>query len=240
MKKLILALVLCMLPIISSAQTVTVVYSQRAPFIMKTETGIEGSVGKISVDVLKDAGFTVELKELPLARQINAVEENNGLVCGLNYFERAERKAIGNFSKYILLDQPIGVLLRASDAAVLKHTTFKSLTTDKTLSFGRKVDTSYGVYLDGLIKDNQTTVTESTEENPARVRQLILGRFNYMFIQSTEAEYIVQTNNLDKNELKHILMTDSPKPNTRHLFCSFKFTPEYMDRLNASIEKLVK
>ncbi len=240
LKKIMTVLCLAFITSISYAQDVTVVYSTRAPLITKTETEIAGTVGKISSDVLKDAGFNPIFVELPLARQLDAIEQDTKPVCGINYFKRPEREKIGNFTNAVLYDQPIGVLTTATNLKTLSYETFKELTTDSSLKFARKIETSYGAYLDKLIKDNNVKVVESVEENSSRVRQIGLNRADYMFIQYGEFSYIVEQEKLQPTDFVHIQMKDSPPINTRHFLCSRKVTPDMIARMNTSIAKLVR
>jgi polar amino acid transport system substrate-binding protein len=218
------------------AQEIKVVYSQRAPLIMKTETGITGSVGQASSDAFIKAGFKPVFVELPLARQLIALEENAEPVCALNYFKRAEREKIGKFSEPVLTDNPIGVLLSKTNEKVKAHKTFADLTKDENLRFARKVELSYGNYLDNLLKTNNTKIVESTEENTARVKQILLGRADYMFIQESEFKYIVETEKLNLSDFSHIQMTDAPEPNKRYIICSFKVDEIMMEKLNKAIK----
>jgi hypothetical protein len=111
-----------------------------------------------------------------------------------------------------MTDNPIGVLIAKNNVKVKSYKTFKELTSDNNLKFARKVELSYGSYLDNLLKDNNTKIVESTEENTARVKQILLGRADYMFIQNVEFKYIVENEKLNIEDFEHFQMEDA-RPN---------------------------
>lgn len=219
----------------ASDPDVAVYYAVRPPLIMKEGETLIGSVGLPSARAFADAGISVRFSELPLARQLAALEENTKPVCALNYFRRAEREKIGVFSEAVSYDSPLGVLVLAGNADIQRHQSFSTLIADTNFRLARKIETSYGAYLDGLVASLKPRLTESPEENNIRLAQIEAGRADYMFIQKPEAEYIISTGKFDPSTFKHLTMTDAPPINTRHILCSKSFGTEKLTALNKAI-----
>jgi polar amino acid transport system substrate-binding protein len=224
-------------PLKSAAQNtpITVYYTIRAPLIIKMNDDIGGIVGSPSVEAFRRANLPANFVELSLARQLIALEENTKPVCALNYFKRAEREKIGNFTAPVAYDSPLGVLTLATNQAVREHPKFESLVAAPELRFARKVETSFGPYLDALVSTHKPRLIESLEENNARVAQLQAGRADYMFIQKPEAEYLIENSGFDQNNFVHIQMLDAPPINTRHIICSKNISSDQILALNAAI-----
>ena len=154
--------------------------------------------------------------------------EATGLHCGVGWFRNAGREALGRFSAPLYRDSPLAALVRAG-AWREPSATAATLLSAPSLRLLVKDGYSYGPRLDALIAAAAHPPLRTSVEPVQMARMLASDRADWMLVAPEEAEMLTAPG------LRLLPLTDEPRGQTRHLYCSRAVPAEWMARIDRAL-----
>lgn len=220
------------------AADLTVHYHHRPPYYITTAGGLDGLVGERVNAIFAEAGVTYTVRETPPRRQMQILRDNSGSDCMVGWFLIPEREKIATYSRPIYEDRPQLVLARQDNAAFKTRVDIAELLAEPSLHLLVRDSYSYGSVLDALI--NKRTApslsTGTTEGNMAKM--IHARRADYMFLGAEEAEHIIASSELPRNDFRLVFPDGMPPTNKRYLLFSKSVDQELIRRINNAIDRL--
>ncbi len=218
----------------ASAESVTVLYNQRPPYLIESGGGVSGLTGAPVAAAFKKAGVPFTWEAAPSNRQISMIKESAAPVCAAGWFKNPEREAFGRFTAAIYQDKPSVILTRGGGPAAA-HRTVESLLADAKITVLVKSGYSYGDFIDGKLPTAAAQKTSTTQENIGMAAMIAAGRADLMFLAAEEGGELLKTPELADKGLVLAELTDMPPGSQRYLLCNRNVAPETIEALNRAI-----
>lgn len=223
------------LPLSGSAQSVTLHYFPRPPYMYQDGGQLAGLTGSVAAAAFHAAGVNVTVQDTPASRFLVIVKRNEGLDCGIGWFKNPEREEFGKFTKAIYQDEAMAALTVPDNTKITANDSVESVLANKDLKLLVKQSFSYGKTLDTLIEKLQPNRQIATVENVQMVKMLHARRANYMFISPEESVATIAAAGFQPGEFKLLRLANMPKGESRYILCSKNMPDELIARLNAAI-----
>ncbi|HLA35685.1 MAG TPA: transporter substrate-binding domain-containing protein [Rhodocyclaceae bacterium] len=221
---------------VATAQSITVYYNPRPPYLVMQEGFLTGLTGSPAVAAFKAAGQTIAIKEMPATRQLEMIKANAGQECGVGWFKNPEREGFAKFSKPIYQDEPQVALTAASNKKLKNGDPIETVLQNKDLTLLVKQSYSYGKALDVLIEKHQPRRNSVTVENIQMFKMIQSERADYMFTAPEEAAVTIAAAGFQSGDFNLIKPGNMPKGELRHIMCSKSVPDDVMAKLNAAIK----
>lgn len=198
-----------------------------------------GIIFNESKKVFDRSGLAVKYSAVPFLRHLKAIQDNERPACSVGFVLVPSRNDFALQSDPVMFDGQIGVLMRASNPAVAKYqsSTFEALFSDPDLVLAKKIDASLGPVLDEKVARLKTRLMLSALEAISRVKQIHISRGDYIVMQKIEADYLIESAGLPKEDFRHFVPTDAPPGNARVLLCTKLFGADRMAAFNRAIAR---
>jgi len=224
---------LCM----ADCSVITVRYHERVPYIKTTPDGVEGLTGTPVSLAFKKAGIPFIWKKTPSKRQIKVLKDNSGCDCLVGWFKNPDREKFAKYTHHIYQDKPQIALARADNGKLQNGISVDSVLSNPGLKLLVKDGYSYGSYLDARISRQKPVIDRSTTENVNMLKKIHFRRGDYFFISPEEADGLIESSGLPKEDFKYIMFSDMPEGEKRYILCSQKVEDEVIEKLNTAISK---
>lgn len=208
-------------------------YYERAPYFYTDKQGeAAGELIERLKEKLKASKLKFDFQKIPPKRQLKIIKKNASPVCGIGWFENAERKTFGNFSKAFYQDFP-QVIVAHKSVEFKREESLAHMFAQTDLIFLKKDGFSYGRKNDELEKSSNITPHVVTSSTESMVRMISLRKKYYTLLNRNEVEYLLTQLDVSLNETIHFSsFTESSEGNTRHLFCSKQVPMEFLELIN--------
>lgn len=217
------------------ADTISVLYNVRPPYLVATPQGVIGLTGEPTAKAFAKAGIPIVWKEVPASRQLKMVEDNTDAVCAPGWFKNPDREKFARFSTPIYQDKPTAIVGRAGDAKLAHVAGVDALLGDKGLTLLVKQSYSYGTFLDGKIAALAPNRTTTPAENVQMGKMIAARRADYMFAAAEEADDMLKTPDLSKAGLAIYTVPGMPVGGKRYILCSMKVPASVMSALDKAL-----
>lgn len=237
MKTVLAALSLLMLSATPGlcADTVSVLYNERPPYLVTTPQGVTGLTGEPTAKAFAKAGIAIAWKEVPAPRQLKMIQDNTDEVCAPGWFKNPDREKFAHFSTPIYQDKPTAIVGRAGDAKLAHVASVDALLGDKGLTLLVKQSYSYGTFLDGKIASLAPNKTTTPAENVQMAKMIAAHRADYMFAAPEEADDMLKSPDLSKAGLAIYPVAGMPAGGDRYILCSMKVPESVMSALDKAL-----
>jgi polar amino acid transport system substrate-binding protein len=215
-------------------------YNQRVPYASATENGVEGLTAIPAALAFKNSGIPFQWENTPIKRQMKMIEDNEGCDCLLGRFKTAGREKLAKFTHPIYQDKPQIALARADNDKLQNNVSVDSVLSNQQLKLEVKEGYSYGVVLDEKIARYQPNIDKTTNENILSLKKIHSKRMDYFFIAQEEADGLIESSGIPKNDFKYITFSDITEGEKRYIMCSLKVSDEIITKLNRAIENNLK
>lgn len=95
---------------------------------------------------------------------------------------------------------------------------------------------SYGSFLDEKIAEYCPNCLKVTVENLSMLEMIYKKRVDYFFIAPEEADGLISSSGLAKEEFKYIHFSDMPMGEKRYILCSQQVEDEVIEKLKVAID----
>lgn len=230
MRRLLLILSMSAVSAAHAEPPVTLHYQERPPYSASGPDGqVTGLVAEPAARALRAAGIAFAWALTPNQRQLALIQgEATGLHCGVGWFRNAGREALGRFSAPLYRDSPLAALVR-EDAWRESSATATALLAAPQMRLLVKDGYSYGPRLDALIAAAAHLPQRTSVEPAQMARMLLSGRADWMLVAPEEASLLTAP------QLRLVLLTDEPKGQTRHLYCSRAVPAAWIARIDRAL-----
>lgn len=236
MKRLTVLLATLLACAAATAQTVTLHYHPRPPYVSMVDGVLTGLTGAPALAAFQSTGAPFVVLETPASRFLLALEKNAGLDCGIGWFKNPAREAIGKFTKPIYQGRPLGALTLASNDRLRTGEPVESVLADDSLVLLVKQSYSYGAVLDAMLDKFQPRREKTTGESVQMVQMLAAKRADYMFSAPEEAYVSIEAAGLAPAVFKLVALKNMPEGERRHILCSKNVPDDFIAKLNAAIK----
>jgi len=210
-------------------------YNQRVPYVSATKNGIEGLTATPAALAFKSSGIAFRWENTPFKRQMKMIEDNEGCDCSVGRFKTAGREKLARFTHQIYQDKPQIALARADNDKLRNNVSVDSVLSNHQLKLEVKEGYSYGIVLDEKIARYQPNIDRTTSENILSLKKVHLKRIDYFFIAQEEADGLIESSGIPKNDFKYIMFSDITEGEKRYIMCSLKVSEETIEKLNQAI-----
>lgn len=218
------------------AQTVTLHYHPRPPYVVVVNGVLTGLTGAPALAAFQSTGAPFVVLETPASRFMQLLERNAGLDCGVGWFKNPAREAIGKFTKPIYQGRPLGALTLASNNRLRTGEPVESVLTDDSLVLLVKQSYSYGAALDAMLEKFQPQRERTTGESIQMVQMLAAKHADYLFSAPEEANASIEAAGLSPTAFKLVALKNMPDGERRHILCSANVPDDFIAKLNAAIK----
>lgn len=218
------------------AQTVTLHYHPRPPYVVVVGGVLTGLTGAPARVAFQSAGTPFMVLETPASRFLQLLEKNAGLDCGIGWYKNPAREAIGKFTKPLYQGRPLEALVLASNNRLHATDSVEAVLANNSLVLLVKQSYSYGPVLGAMMEKYQTRREKTTAENIQMVQMLAAKRADYMFAAPEEARASIEAAGLSPNEFKLLALKNMPDGERRHIMCSKNVPNDFIAKLNAAIK----
>jgi polar amino acid transport system substrate-binding protein len=235
------SLVWCLLAALSplaGAQVITVSWRDKPPYHY-VDNGVErGFLLERGKQLFKTAGVPAVFVVEPTKRIWASFQNGKKNYCSLGRYRNRERVAFAQYSR-VLMNDPPQVLLVSAVALerVRAHKSLAALLADPQFELGLADGSSYGVQLDGMIKDSANQVVRRTVESSTMIRMIAAGRMSYTIADRYGWEYLRGRDPLLAS-VTVLDMPDMPPGMARYLVCSKDIPAVTMAKLDRAIDQL--
>ncbi|MBW2204389.1 MAG: transporter substrate-binding domain-containing protein [Deltaproteobacteria bacterium] len=223
----------------AECSVITVRYHERVPYIQTTPNGVEGLTGTLVALSFKKAGIPFIWKKTPSKRQIKVLKDNSGCDCLVGWFKNPDREKFAKYTHHIYQDKPQIALARFDNGKLQNGIGVDSVLSNPGLKLLVKDGYSYGSYLDARIAEHKPAIDRSTTENINMLKKIHFKRGDYFFISPEEADGLIESSGLPKEDFKYITFSDMPEGEKRYIMCSQKVEDEVIEKLNAAINAAI-
>lgn len=220
----------------AQAQTITLLYNERPPYLIGADGQVKGITGEATEKAFRKAGIQFLWQETPATRQLDTVKQNESEVCTPGWFKNPDRESFARFTKPIYQDKPNALLGRADDKRLSAYPNVDALLSDQNLRLLVKKSYSYGSVLDKKLSEFQPQKSETGSENVVMAKQIASDRADYMFVSAEEGAYMLGSDELKNEKLSLYPIAGMPEGSNRYILCSMKVPEAIIARLNAAIE----
>ena len=223
------------LPLCGFAQSVTLHYFPRPPYVYQEGGQLVGLTGAVAAAAFRSAGVAMTVQDTPASRFLVIVKRSEGWDCGVGWFKNPEREEFGKFTKAIYQDEAMAALTVPDNTRITSNDSVESVLGNKELKLLVKQSFSYGKTLDALMEKLQPNRQIATVENIQMLRMIQARRADYMFISPEESVATIAAAGLQPGEFKLLRLANMPKGESRYILCSKSVPDELIARLNAAI-----
>lgn len=222
----------------SAESSITVLYSDRPPFMKKQSDGsLAGNTATPAMLAFSKAAIRFELREASPARRLLEVKENNEGICSLGFYKNAERESFARFSDPVSQDSKMIGLTN------IKLQTSKSVSVDELLARSDisvliKKNIFYGPFLESKFAKMKANRIESTAEYAQLLRLVKIERAQLLFLPLEEAQFYLKEGGFLTSDFKLIQFAEMPPGEFRYIMCSLKVDEAIMAKLNKAIGSL--
>ena len=165
------------------------------------------------------------------------VKDNSGCDCLVGWFKNPDREKFAKYTHYIYQDKPQIALARVDNSNLQNGRSVDSVLSNPGLELLVKDGYSYGSYLDARITEHKPAIDRSTTENINMLKKIHFNRGDYFFISPEEADGLIESSGLPREDFKYITFSDMPEGEKRYIVCSQKVEDEVIEKLNTALTK---
>jgi polar amino acid transport system substrate-binding protein len=218
------------LPIILTAQNLTILYEQRKPYVEEDTNSLKGLVATPIIKALEQANINYILKQKPSKRHLFEIKANNHAICAIGWFKNNEREKFAKFTKTVYQDKPMGIIKRKSNHMINGSMDIDTLLQQNIKLLGKK-SYSYGKFIDSKTKQYSIKRLNVSSDNIKMLTLIAKKRADFLFISFEEAYELLKNHPL-KDSLEFIHLQNMPKGNKRYLICSKKVNDTIITMIN--------
>jgi polar amino acid transport system substrate-binding protein len=223
-----------------AAQTITLHYNERPPYLITTADGVAGLTGSPATIAFQRANIPFNWKQTPSKRQMYILQQNLGQDCLVGWFKNPEREKYAQYTQPVYRDVPQIALARSDNIRIDSVNTVDAIFSNADLTMLVKDGYSYGEFLDQKIAEHNPVRVVTTVENSGMLKMVQAGRADYFFIAPEEAEGLIETSEFSKDDFKVVGLQDIPYGENRYILCSLQVDHTIINRLNTAIKHYIR
>ncbi len=212
-----------------------VLYFERPPYYMTTNSGPSGIVMDRVVKVFKMAKINVTYEVSSINRILNSFKRGEKNICSPGWFMSSKRRKFAKFSIAIYQNRPMVLLTRKNYDKLKKYHTLDDIFKDYTLTWGRIRSFSYTPYIDKLARKLKPPVVEIDGTQIDLIRMLYWERFSYMLISPEEINTLIKLSGFKRDEFMVLKLEDIKEGSKRYIM----FSKDVPDNLIKIINKYI-
>lgn len=192
--------------------------------------------------IMAEARVETVFRDLPPKRIFADLEGNAIRMCSFGWYKIPEREKFARFSQPIHQDRPHVILAGARSAdRILTLKSLRALMADTALVLGVVDGVSYGTQIDAMIDAYRGPLERSLVAPLQLVRKLAANRFDFMFIDQEDFDFMLQSNpEIRKEKLARLDFNDMPAGLKRYILCSQQVSDDVMARINQAIARSIR
>ena len=212
-------------------------YNERPPYLETVAPGIAvGLTATPATRAFQNTGIPHLWVKTPSKRQMEILKQNRGKDCLVGWFKKPEREVFAKYTRAIYQDKPTIAIALANNRKTNSLKSIKNFFANQNLKLLVKSGYSYGKFIDSRIDTLNPKRQTVTTENANMLQMIMAARADYMFASEEEADGMIETVGLSKNDFKYIRFTDTPAGNKRYILCSMKVENRIIEKLNTWIK----
>lgn len=220
----------------TAAQPLRLLFQERPPYTsVRADGQVSGLLGTPLQDAMHRAGVVFRWEAMPSQRQLLLVQTGQAPVCGVGWFQNAERDRLGQFSRPVYRDLPMGAVVRA-EVPLTNGASLHDTLAEGRLTLLTKEGFSYGTQIDGWLATLPVRRVSTGNEPAQLVRMLAAGRADWMLVAPEEAQQMLEQ--FVPGSLRVVRFADVGPGLTRHLYCNFHVPTGLMRRINDALPRL--
>lgn len=206
------------LPSVSSAQPLEVLYFEYPPYYHALPDGrAAGLIVDLAGRVFAKAGVEAEFHFVPAKRILLDIQTGQP-VASLGWFKTPEREEFARFSLPIYINRPVGVFfLREKEDLFRPYKTLEALMADGKLLMGRVAGLSDGPQIDAILAKYPDRIVHVTADSVRLTKMLESGRFNFFLLPPEEIDALLHEAQASPENFALKAMSDIPQGNSRHI-----------------------
>ena len=229
-----ICLFLALLSSVYALDTITVVYTENAPYLITNGDQIEGEFYTRAEAAFARAGLRTQWLKMPPLRQFALLKKNTPALCAANWYDTPERRKMAYVSAAITHFPELVLISRVDDRRFADPTPLHALL-DNELRMALGVGFSLGAELDALVRSKHLRVIYRHGEDLEMLKEVISERADYSFLFADQADFLLSKVEHKINALTVHKLIDMPSSGTAHLLCSFAVGRKNMDALDAAL-----
>ncbi|MFC4349234.1 substrate-binding periplasmic protein [Kordiimonas lipolytica] len=214
----------------------TLLYADLAPYVTASSDGAQGYLADHLEAVAKGADVELEWSYMPWYNQMALLKRAPGNVCAAALFATEARREFLVFTEAIGKDYGMVVVVRKSDKRIGGHRSLVSLLDDARLKGIVQVDTSYGPYVDPLLKGRDLMVASTS--TPRTLRNLAAGVGDFLIVTKPTVEHLIVQYNLGDQLAIIADLTDMQDDIFFYIGCTKSTDGEALARLNRELLRM--
>jgi len=218
------------------AESLTVYYETRPPFMFLENNELKGSFGAQATAAFKNAGIAFTLSEAPVARQQLIISSNKEPACAVGFYWTSTRAKSGKYTLAIAHGSPQGIIFRDDNPKLASTNSIASLFSNPDISIVLRNGYSYGETLDNMLQKAKAQILRPPEDSHGRVKLVFRGIVDAALFAPDEAEYQIKQFNAQPNTLKFRQFYDSPEGKLRYIYCSKMVDDQIIAKVNQAIK----
>lgn len=222
----------------NTVPTITLHYNQRIPYEYLDNSRVSGILVEPIVAAFTAAGIPFVWSNTPIKRQFVLLQANRGLDCLVGRYKSPEREAYAQFSAPFYRGKPLVALSLRNQEQIEQERSLKALIQNPSLRLLLKDGYIYGPPVDSWIKARTSPPQRTTGENISMLREVFYGKSDLFLLGQEEAEALLETSGLPKEQLKIHTFADAPAGELRHLMCSKLVPRELLERINGHLPEI--
>ncbi len=224
--------------LVSAQVPITVLYSDRPPFMQKQADGIlAGTTATPAILAFTKAAIPFEIKEASPARRLQDVKENSGRICSIGFYKNTERESFARFSNPVSQDGKM-IALANIKLQLAKSVSVDAILARSDLNILIKKNIFYGPFMESKFATMKAHRIESTAEYAQLIRLIHIERAQLIFLPEEEARFYLKEFGYPTSDFNIIQFPEMPAGEFRYIMCSHQVEESVMDKLNKAIGKL--
>lgn len=182
------------------------------------------------------AGLPLRWEPVPFKRSLQELQRNQSPLCVLGLFNTPERRRFARFSLPIYQEEQQVFITASRAAPVLRALPdARAAVLSPQLQLLVYDGVGYGTALDGWIAERRPAPLRATAGTSKLATMLARGHADFTISVASELRELQARGEPDAQALETVLLPGMPAPPQRHLACSLKVPPTWLQRFDAAV-----
>ena len=182
------------------------------------------------------AGLALRWEAVPFKRSLQDLQRNQQPLCVLGVFDTPERRRYARFSLPIHQEaQQVFIVASRAAAQLRAQPDARAAVLSPDLSLLVYDGVAYGGALDDWIAQRQPPPVRATAGTSNHATMLARGHADFTISVAAELQDMQRRKLPDADALEAVLLPGMPPPPQRHLACSLKVPPTWLQRFDAAV-----
>ena len=185
---------------------------------------------------VRRGGLAIRWEPVPFKRSLQDLQRNQAPLCVLGVFDTPERRRFARFSLPIYQEeQQVFITARRAAPALRAQPDARAAVLAPQLQLLVYDGVAYGGPLDAWIGARQPPPVRATAGTSRLATMLARGHADFTISVASELRELQARGEPDATQLEAVLLPGMPPPPQRHLACSLKVPPAWLQRFDAAV-----